>query len=201
MLTTITLVGHDNILVLFTGSNFHVAFTGVGLAICATDFFAFAVGYDHILGLYNAVCRANTEPRLAHTLTFTDWVEFTTYVGTSTWKAKKQIKLIIGLVPTEFDSVVFTVYTIFICLYYAVSTIQWLSWSMLFLFVSTMQIVGQRHRAPVGPHPDFYRLSRIHILCWHIHLEGKIINQINYRTVTNKVLFGDFHSIDYFHIL
>ena len=72
VLTTITLVGHDNILVLFTGSNFHVAFTGVGLAICATDFFAFAVGYDHVLGLYNAVRRANTEPRLAHTLTFTD---------------------------------------------------------------------------------------------------------------------------------
>ena len=72
MLTTITLVGHDNILVLFAGSNFHVAFTGVGLAICTTDFFAFAVGYDHVLGLYNAVRRANTEPRLAHTLTFTD---------------------------------------------------------------------------------------------------------------------------------
>ena len=185
MLTTITLVGHDNILVLFTGSNFHVAFTGVGLAICATDFFAFAVGYDHILGLYNAVRRANTEPRLAHTLTFTDWVEFTTYVGTSTWKAKKQIKSIIGLVQSsiwwfcsEYYSVIFMVYDIFICLYYA-----------------------DCRTKTQSPHPDFYRLSRIHILCWHIHLEGKIINQINYRTVTNKVLFGDFHSIDYFHIL
>ena len=60
VLTTITLVGHHNILVLFAGSNFHVAFTGVGLAIRATDFFAFTVGYYHILCLYNAVRRANT---------------------------------------------------------------------------------------------------------------------------------------------
>jgi len=72
VLTTITLVGDHNILVLFAGSNFHVAFAWVGLAIRSTDFFTLIFYYDHILVFYNAVCWTYTQSRLINTLTFTD---------------------------------------------------------------------------------------------------------------------------------
>ena len=60
VLTTITLVGDHNILVLFAGGNFQVAFTGIRLAICTTDFFTFAFNYHHILVLYNTIGGTDT---------------------------------------------------------------------------------------------------------------------------------------------
>ena len=93
VLTTITLVGDHNILVLFASGNFQMAFTGIRLTICTTDFFTFTFNYHHVLVLYDAVGGTDTQARLANTLTFTDRVEFTSYVGTSAYMGKSRGKV------------------------------------------------------------------------------------------------------------
>ena len=90
ILTTFPFIGDNNILLLVASRNFHETFALISLTVGSTNFVhVFFDNHDVLNFFFYTIFRTNAKSRSTNTLTFTNRIKFTSYIGTTTWKEKK----------------------------------------------------------------------------------------------------------------